>query len=192
MAVKRKRAIFLDKDGTLIKDVPYNVRPSRVWFYPDAASSLGQLQSKGYLLIIVSNQSGVARGMFPEAEARKTLGYVQEQLNKTGVAIEDYFYCPHHPNSAISKYRAACDCRKPAPGLLLKAAAKHGIDLSESWMIGDILDDVEAGNRAGCRSILIDNGNETEWKKGPYRIPVANVDSLTKAANLILSERGAA
>lgn len=176
----RKPAVFLDKDGTLIRDVPYNVDPRRVDWYPDAGEALQQLQQAGFRLFIVSNQDGVAKGLFSRQDVEAVGRYLRRSMyERYGVQIDGFCYCPHAAGT--------CQCRKPAPGLFLQAAAEHRIDLAESWMIGDILNDVEAGKRAGCRAILLTNGNETEWLPGPFRTPDYTADSLTRAAGIILS-----
>ncbi|MBL8159432.1 HAD family hydrolase [Candidatus Saccharibacteria bacterium] len=182
MAVTRRPAVFIDKDGTLIKDVPYNVRPELIALYPDAAISLAALQRAGYKIIVVSNQSGVARGIFTAEDLQPVSDAIRDRLQPHGVNLTAIYYCPH---SAVD----GCYCRKPRSGMLRQAAAEHGIDLTASWMVGDILNDVEAGNRAGCRTILIDNGNETEWLPGPHRAPFATVGSLTAAARTIITTK---
>lgn len=101
--------------------------------------------------------------------------------------LAGFYYCPHHPLGSVPAYARACRCRKPRPGLVLRAAAELDLDVRASWLIGDILDDVEAGNRAGCRSILLANGNETKWRDGPYRQPYAAVPTLAAAADCILT-----
>lgn len=183
-------AVFLDKDGTLIEDVPYNVDPALMRLAPDAGVALRKLSEAGYKLFVVSNQSGVARGLFPVS----ALGAVEERLKdmlaKCGVTLDGFYYCPHHPEATVAEYAVSCSCRKPAPGMLVQAAAEHGIALERSWMIGDILNDVEAGHRAGCRSILLDNGNETEWEVNWLRLPDRVVSDLGAAANGILDSDG--
>lgn len=181
------RAVFLDKDGTIVKDVPYNVNPDLITFEPDVPEALSRLQRSGYALVVVTNQSGVARGYFDEKDLILMLDNLRDKLWKMGVGLNAIYFCPHHPCGIVDKYRKRCECRKPDPGLLIRAAHDHGIDLSTSWMIGDILNDVEAGNRAGCRSILIDNGNETEWLSGEFRAPDYKVNSLARAADIILA-----
>src|SRR5919197_46875 len=136
-------AVFLDKDGTLVEDVPYNVDPGRIRLAPGAAEGLRLLHRAGF------------------------------------------YYCPHHPAGAVEEHAVVCACRKPAPGLLLRAAREHGVDLARSWLVGDILDDVEAGRRAGCRTILLDNGHETEWVLRPERVPHPVASELLDAARLI-------
>ena len=175
------KAVFLDKDGTLIKDVPYNVNPDLIEFEDDAFESLRNLQDRGYKLIIISNQPGVALGYFKEEELKKVEEKITDLLGKNQVKLDGFYYCPHSENDI-------CDCRKPKPGLLLNAAKDHDVDLSKSWMIGDILNDVEAGNRSGCKSILIDNGNETEWIMSSLRKPSFTARNLKEAAEFIMVE----
>lgn len=161
------KAVFLDKDGTLIRDEPYNVDPAKVVFEEHVFEGLRTLHGDGYRLVIVSNQPGIAMGLFSQTELDALIRYFDDQFAENGLVLSGFYYCPHAPvNGGI-----ACDCRKPEPGLLIRAAQELHIDLSRSWMIGDILNDVEAGKRAGCRTVLIDNGNETEWESGPYREP---------------------
>lgn len=182
------KAIFIDKDGTLIEDVPYNVNPELVRFATGAIEGLKGLKDKGYLLIMISNQSGVARGYFSEDALEQLKVKLQEMLSKSGVRFDDLLFCPHHPDGTVSRYSVVCECRKPKPGMILQAAKKFNIDLRESWMIGDILHDVEAGNKAGCRTILIDNGNETEWFLSPDRQPTAIAATFNEAASIIIRE----
>jgi len=179
---KSIKAIFLDKDGTLIRDVPYNVDPNRIALSCKAAEGLRLFSQLGYKLIVVSNQPGVAMGYFDENELRKVWKRLDELLQPEGVQLAGYYYCPHHPVGLLTDLAMACDCHKPLPGMLLQAAEDHGIDLSCSWMVGDILNDIEAGKRAGCRTILIDNGNETEWEMSPMRMPDLMAPDLYIAA----------
>ena len=180
------RAVFLDKDGTLVEDIPYNVDPARVRLMPGAGAGLRRLQAAGYRLVAISNQSGVARGYFTE----EALVAVEERLGALlaaeGVRLDGFFYCPHHPAGTVPAYAVACDCRKPAPGLIERAAAELGIEPARSWFVGDILDDVEAGRRAGCRTVLLDNGHETEWVLSPERRPHLVARDMRDAARLIL------
>lgn len=181
------RAVFLDKDGTLIDNVPYNVDPSRVTLLPRVGEGLRRLQDAGYLLIVVSNQPGVALGRFPASALTYVEARIDELLAPFGVMITGYAWCTHHPAGMRVRGAVACTCRKPRPGLLLDAAAAHGISLPESWMIGDILDDVEAGTRAGCGTVLVDRGNETRWRAGRLRTPRAIVYDFADAGSFILN-----
>jgi D-glycero-D-manno-heptose 1,7-bisphosphate phosphatase len=181
--------VFLDKDGTLVKDVPYNVDPDKILLEDGAAAGLRRMAAAGCVFVVVSNQSGVARGLFPE----EALKIVEENLNKqlkqeAGVSLAGFYYCPHHPEGSEPAYTLECDCRKPRPGMLLRAAEDLKVALADAWMIGDILNDVEAGNRAGCRTILIDNGNETEWHMGPLRNPDFTVANMVEAAEILLAQ----
>lgn len=184
-------AIFLDKDGTLVEDVPFNVEPSLIRLARGAAEGLPRLKALGFRLFVVTNQSGVARGMFEEKDLEPVMRRLQELTAALGAPLDGFYYCPHHPEGSVARYALACDCRKPAPGLVLAAAAEHGVDPRASWFVGDILDDVEAGRRAGCRTVLIDNGNETEWERSPLRWPDLVARDLAEAAWLIAPDVGA-
>lgn len=180
------KAIFLDKDGTLIKDIPYNSNPSLMRLLPHV-ETLKVLQDAGYKLIVVSNQSGIAKGYFPENAIKNVRLKLQELLRQHTIQLDDFYYCPHFLEGIIKDYSHVCVCRKPLPGLLFQAALNHNIDLSQSWMIGDILHDVEAGNRASCKTILIDNGNETEWNLSDIRRPNYLVASMHEAVQVIFT-----
>jgi len=185
-------AVFIDKDGTLIDDIPYNVDVRLIRLAHGAALGLRRFQEAGYRLIVISNQSGVARGLFPESALDGVEKRLRELLDGAGVTLDGFYYCPHHPAAALEQYRCRCKCRKPAPGLIRRAAKEHGIDLLRSWFIGDILNDVEAGRRAGCRTALVANGNETVWRFSPARVPDLFVADLTDAAEKILGSCHAA
>lgn len=180
------RAIFLDKDGTLIPDIPYNVDVARITLSNNAVEGLTKLQNDGYKLIIISNQSGVARGYFAEHKLFGVIDKMVELFTQHGLTLDGFYYCPHHPEGRLPGYNMNCNCRKPLPGMLLRAAADHNIDLENSWMVGDILNDVEAGKLAGCKTVLIDNGNETEWIQGPYRKPDVTCKTINQAAERLL------
>jgi D,D-heptose 1,7-bisphosphate phosphatase len=178
-------AIFLDKDGTLLEDVPFNVEPSLIRLARGAAEGLPRLKDLGFRLFVVTNQSGVARAMFEEKDLEPVMRRLQELTTTLGAPLDGFYYCPHHPEGSVARYALACDCRKPAPGLILAAASEHDVDLRASWLVGDILDDVEAGRRAGCRTALIDNGNETEWIWSPLRRPDLVASDLAEASRKI-------
>lgn len=166
-----QRALFLDKDGTLVKDVPYNVDPARIQVYPEVPEVLAEIRRRGYKLLVVSNQAGIAQGYCDRSAVDAARDALFVMLEQKGVHIDGFYYCPHHPRGHVPRYSVPCECRKPLPGLLLQAAAEHGVDTATSWMVGDILNDVEAGKRAGCRTALVDRGNETEWVQGHLREP---------------------
>lgn len=162
-------AVFLDKDGTLVHDRPYNADPARLRLRAGAGAALARLQAAGFRLILASNQPGIALGRFSEAALAAVEEELARRLARHGVRLDAAYYCPHRP--AEPGEAPPCACRKPQPGLLQRAALEHGIDLQRSWMVGDILDDVEAGHAAGCRAVLLDVGSETEWRDGPSRRP---------------------
>jgi D-glycero-D-manno-heptose 1,7-bisphosphate phosphatase len=179
------RAVFLDKDGTLVENVPYNVDPAQIKLTNGAIDGLKLLHAAGYKLIIVSNQSGVARGLFKESALTAVEQHLKEILKEAGISLAGFYYCPHHPDGRMRDYTINCMCRKPRPGMLFTAAREHRINLASSWIIGDILDDIEAGRRAECNTILLDNGNETEWTLTPYRRPHYTAANLLEAARII-------
>ena len=179
----RAHAVFLDKDGTLIDDLAYNVDPARIRLAAQAAPGLRLLAQHGYGLHVVSNQPGVALGLFPEQALLGVEQRLRALLDAQGIALGSFYYCPHLPPEQA---RVRCLCRKPAPGLLTRAAREHRLELARCWMVGDILDDIEAGRRAGCRTVLIDNGNETRWQLTALRRPHARAAHLLQAAQLIV------
>lgn len=187
-ATALRPAVFLDKDGTLVEDLPYNVDPARLRFTPGTVEGLRLLQQHGYALLVVTNQPGIALGRFThEALARLHRGLAR-LLAEQGVRLDGFHACPHAAPAVGQP--AGCLCRKPAPGLLQQAASVHAIDLQRSWMVGDILHDIEAGRRAGCRTVLLDVGNETEWELSPLREPHACCATLLEAAQHILRADG--
>ena len=167
------RAVFVDKDGTLVENVPHNVDPAQIRLTAGAADGLRALATGGYRVIVVSNQPGIGLGLFPP----EAIDGVERRLREL-VPLDAFYYCPHRPDEG-------CGCRKPEVGLLERAAREHDVDLLDSWMVGDILDDVEAGRRAGCQTILVDNGNETEWLTRGVRGPHFITRDLIQAARII-------
>lgn len=185
-----RRVVFIDKDGTLVENVPYNVDPGLLRFVPGAAEGLRALAAAGWTLLLATNQSGIARGHFTRAQFARLQQALERKLRiEAGVHLLDVLVCPHAPGPNGSPM---CLCRKPAPGMLLRAARKYRIDLAGSWMVGDTLDDVEAGRRAGCRSILFDNGGETVWRRTPLRRPDAKVSDWASVVETILAADRAA
>jgi len=183
------KAIFLDKDGTLIEDVPYNTDPAKVRLLPGVGEALRMLQDADYKLFIVSNQPGIGLGYFTSRELESAVNRVYELLAAAAVYPLAFYFCPHAAANDGFPSRFPCKCRKPQPGLLRRAAKDFAISLTDSWMIGDILHDVEAGKRAGCRTILLDNGNETEWLFNEYREPDHILPDMEKAARTILEKQ---
>lgn len=167
----KRPALFVDKDGTLVEDVPYNVDPARIRLVPELLPLLAAARDAGFRLVLVSNQPGIALGLYAPRALDAVVGELQRQLATRDLAFDACLFCPHFPSGRVPAYSGPCDCRKPAPGLLLRAAARCNIDLGASWLIGDILDDVEAAHRAGSRAIFFDRGHETEWRPCLARVP---------------------
>lgn len=178
----RRGAVFLDKDGTLVEDLPYNVDPDRLLLLSGVRAGLRALHDLGYPLVVVSNQPGIAKGYF---SARSLQGVFERLEQLAQVPFAGFYFCPHHPDGSIRELALPCTCRKPAPGLLQRAARDLGAELGRSWMIGDILNDIEAGRRAGCNTILVANGGETEWNMAPRRRPHFMVESFEQAARIV-------
>ena len=186
MVRSARSAVFLDKDGTLLEDVPYNVDPVRMRLAPGGREALTMLGAlTGIPLIVVSNQAGIAHGRFRETAMQPVANALAQMFEQCGARMSGFYYCPHHPEGTVRRYARRCACRKPLAGMLERAAAEHSIDLRYSWMVGDILDDVEAGRRAGCTTILVHTGNETEWQLTPLREPHYSVARIDEAARVI-------
>ena len=164
------RAILLDRDGTLVHPRHYPSRPEDLCIYDGITPHLRRLQSAGFRLVVITNQAGIARGYFTETDLEQMHASLKSELAKEGVRLDAIYYCPHHVEGVVKEFARSCACRKPQPGMLLQAAADLNLDLRRSWFVGDILDDVEAGNRAGCRTILVDLGTEPLPDK-PARTP---------------------
>lgn len=180
-----RQAIFIDKDGTLVEDVPYDVDAQRLRFAPAAPQALAALANAGYAIVVVSNQSGIGRGLFSaEAFARLRAALEQRLRDEAGVVLTDFLHCPHAP---CDDGLPQCACRKPEPGMLLEAARRHRIDLGASWIVGDTLDDIEAGHRAGCRGVLYGSGGETVWRLSPLRHPEARLTDWDEVVHRILA-----
>lgn len=153
------RAVFLDRDGVIIEDVDLLVKVAGIRILTGVSEALLMLRHHGFHLIVISNQTVVARGLASEAEVAQINDAINQQLIKTsGAGVDQFYFCPHHPNATVQSYRINCDCRKPKPGLILRAAKEHKIDLAASFVIGDRITDIIAGARAGCRTILVQTG----------------------------------
>ncbi|MCQ2377624.1 MAG: HAD family hydrolase [Victivallaceae bacterium] len=145
-----KRALFLDRDGVIIRQKPYLHSPDQVELENGVAAGLREFRAAGFLIVAVTNQSGVARGLFTLADVEKVHRRIEELLAAEDASIDAFYICPHHPD-----FGSPCDCRKPAPGLLLQAARELDIDLEASVMCGDKLGDLEAGKNAGCPACIL-------------------------------------
>jgi D-glycero-D-manno-heptose 1,7-bisphosphate phosphatase len=189
--------VFLDRDGVLIEDVHLLVEASRIRILPTVVEALDRLHRAGLVLVVVSNQPVVARGLIDAAGVEALQGEVERRLAEAGAPkLDGFYYCPHHPNATVLDYRRDCECRKPRPGMLLRAAAEHGIDLAASFMVGDRPTDVAAGRAAGARTVQVLSGEHA----APLIVTAERLDSnlrpdhrcktLADAADWILASLG--
>jgi D-glycero-D-manno-heptose 1,7-bisphosphate phosphatase len=190
-----KKAVFLDRDGTLIQDRGYICSFSQVGFFAFAAPAVRAMNEAGYLVIVASNQSAVARGICSEKEIELLHRRLRDHFAQQGAAIAAFYFCPFLEDGTVSRYRRHSPMRKPAPGMLLQAARDFKLDLSSSFMIGDKADDITAGREAGCRTVLVRTGqgpqSETLYQNSRPR-PDFIVADILAASTLIASLEGRA
>lgn len=161
------RAIFLDRDGVITQEPPhYAHRLDQLKLIPRSVEAIKLLNENTFVVVVVSNQSGIARGYYGEEDIMRFNNAMNELLNKSDAHIDALYYCPHHPEAKIEKYRVDCDCRKPKPGMLKRAEKELDIDLKQSFMVGDRWSDIEAGKRAECKTIMVKTGYNLEKLKG--------------------------
>lgn len=153
-------AIFLDRDGVINKEVNYLSNPDDFEFIPGSIEALKMLKNKGYFLIIITNQAGIARGYFTEEDLHRIHEKMNQILLENNIILDDIFYCPHHPDLT-----GFCGCRKPKPGMILEAQKRYNLDLVNSFMVGDTLNDVKTGLAANCRTVLVLTGYGSEEQK---------------------------
>ena len=160
------RAVFLDRDGVITKEPPYYAHKiNQLELIPNSAEAIRLLNESGFKVIVVSNQAGVARGYYQEKDIETYNNAMKGQLEEKGARIDAIYYCPHHPEAVIEKYKIDCECRKPKPGMLKRAEKDLGLDLKRSFLIGDKMSDIEAGYRAGCKTILVLTGQGNDELK---------------------------
>lgn len=153
------RAVFLDRDGVLVRDVHLLASPENIEILPGVPDALAQLHQAGFKLLVVSNQPVVARGSLDEAGVRQLQTLIEERIRHAGgPALDGFYFCPHHPKATVPAYRVICDCRKPRPLLLQQAARDHQVALTSSYMVGDRITDVIAGATAGCQTVQVETG----------------------------------
>lgn len=196
---KRQAAIFLDRDGTINEEIGYMDSLEKLRLIPGAAEAIRLINSSGMKTVVVTNQSGIARNIFTESFVNKTHAKLREMLHAEGALIDAFYFCPHHPTAGWGDYLRECECRKPLPGLLLRAAGDLHLDPARSYMVGDTLNDMAAGGSAGAQCILVRTGygkeaaeelgpNVESQKQGETRIvrPVHIADDLLAAVKWIM------
>jgi len=183
-----RRAVFLDRDGTLVEEAGYLDRLERLVFFPYSVDAVRLLNRTGLAVVIVTNQAGIARGIFKETFVAEAHRHISERLAAGGARVDAFYYCPHHPEAVIERYRQTCDCRKPQPGLLKRAAADLDLALDQSFVIGDRWHDLEAGQRVGARGVLVRTGygKTEEAAAQPGVVPAAIVNNVMEAVSWIL------
>lgn len=184
-----RRAVFIDRDGTLIEEAGYLSRLERLTFFPYSIDAVRQLNRGDFTVVVITNQAGIARGIVTEDFVATTHGYISERLAAGGARIDGYYHCPHHPQGVVEALRLTCECRKPQPGLLRRAAGDLDIDLTRSYTVGDRWQDLEAGRSAGTATVLVRTGYGASDERAPREDLVADavVDNLAGAAAWILS-----
>ncbi len=192
----KPQAILCDRDGTLIEDCHFLSRPEQIQWIPGVLETLKQLNELSIKILVVTNQSGVARGYFDtvavEAVHAKLLWdaeQVSASMPSAGAAIADFYYCPHHPQGKVLQYSCACDCRKPEPGMFLQAIRDHGLNPNQCWVIGDRLRDLEPGLQLGMKAFLVKTGRGLQtWQElstRPYASLVTVISSLSEMGAIV-------
>lgn len=183
-----ERAVFLDRDGTIIEEVGYLDRPERVEFFPWTIDAIRVLNRAGLAVVLVSNQSGIARGFFSEAVVDDVHRRMSEMLAAGGARIDAYYYCPHHPAGSVAAYAQACRCRKPQPGMIERAVREFGVDPERSFVVGDKWLDVGLARAVGARGVLLRTGyGATEERNPPLGLTADLVaENLIEAVSWIL------
>lgn len=180
-------AVFLDRDGTINVDVDYLSSPDEVAFIPGSIEAIRTLNDLGVKVFVVTNQSGIARGLLTEQDMHAVHEHMNARLQEHGARIDEYFFCPHHPEAVIELYRKHCSCRKPEPGMLYAAAAKHTINLSASFMIGDKCVDMKAGKAAGAVCLQVSTGYGAAERDAAGGVRDFYADDLLGAVQIVQS-----
>jgi len=184
---KKNRAVFLDRDGTINEEVGYLSRLEELKIYDNAAEAIRLLRQKGFLAIVITNQSGVARGFFSEDFILTVHNKMNEYMKERGAWLDALYYCPHHPRYGNEHYRKECSCRKPHPGLLIRAAEDFDIDLKRSYVVGDMPRDMDTARRVGAKGVMVKTGygrNVVATSKPDYI-----AEDLLDAANWIIRDQ---
>lgn len=188
-----KRAVFIDRDGTISEEVGYINHPSRFRLFNYSADAIKHLNDNDWLAILVTNQAGVARGYFSEDMIQTVHQAMTVDLESSGAKLDAIYYCAHHPSVGETPYRLDCDCRKPKPGLISRAAQDFDIDLGESWMVGDRYSDIELARNAGLKSAFVLSGyGRGEWehhRTGWTEKSDLVVENLLEAVHLIVAQK---
>jgi D-glycero-D-manno-heptose 1,7-bisphosphate phosphatase len=175
-------AVFLDRDGTLIEEVGYLDRLDRLRFFPYSIEAVRLLNRAGFAVVVVTNQAGIARGIVPESFVHEAHRAITDHLAAGGARIDGFYYCPHHPEGTVPELRRACDCRKPGPGMLRRAASQLELDLPRSFAVGDRVHDAQAAHAVGARGVLVRTGHGAPDATAEHTV----TDNLIAAVSWIL------
>lgn len=184
-----KPAVFIDRDGTILDELGYVVPGSEIRIYPFSAPAIVKLTDAGFPVVVITNQGGIALGMYDHAFVDETHAGLAEALARDGASITKWYYCPHHPEGKVPEFTRVCDCRKPGTAMLQTAARELGLDLDRSWVVGDQWRDIELARRAGARGVLVRTGYgaglEANWPQDVPPPPVVCDDLLAAAEHII-------
>lgn len=196
MKMKNNAAVFFDRDGTINEEVGYLDKLDKIRIIPGAPEAIKLINLSGMKAIVITNQSGVARGLFTEELVQKANEVIQSELKKSGAYVDGFYYCPHHPTEGRGIYLLTCKCRKPAPGMLFSAGKDFNIDLAESYLVGDTFRDVQTAKTAGLKAILVKTGYGKELlldgnndQATPENKPDYIAEDILAAVQWILKER---
>jgi D-glycero-D-manno-heptose 1,7-bisphosphate phosphatase len=186
-------AVFLDRDGTILDELGYVTPDSALHLYPYSLDAIRVLSTSGFAVVVITNQGGVGLGLYDEAFVDRTHAALDARIAAAGGRVAGWYYCPHHPEAVIPSFKCVCECRKPATGLVSRAAQELGIDFARSWVVGDQWRDIEVAHRTGARSILVRTGYgarlEHAWPADIAR-PTLVADNLIAAAAQIVGLSG--
>ncbi len=186
--MKKNSAVFLDRDGTINEEVGYLYSLEKLKLYPNSYEAIRLINESGMLAVVITNQSGVARGYFSENFVRTVHLRINQILQENGAHLDGFYYCPHHPTEGNGDYLRSCDCRKPEPGMLINASEEMDIDLSYSYMVGDMAKDIELANRVGIKGILVKTGYGKNVMPSDIK-PAYIAEDILDAVNWIMRNR---
>jgi D,D-heptose 1,7-bisphosphate phosphatase len=185
--MKRNRAVFMDRDGTINEEVGYLSKLNQLKIFSSTFEAIRIINESGMKAVVITNQSGVARGFFDEDFVNAVHARINEMLQEEGAFIDRFYYCPHHPTEGSGVYKIDCGCRKPEPGMFLKAAEEMDINLASSYMIGDMPKDIQAARSAGVKGILVQTGYEGNVI--PAGNPVYTAQDILDAVRWIMKDQ---
>jgi D-glycero-D-manno-heptose 1,7-bisphosphate phosphatase len=182
-------AVFLDRDGTINEDVGYLTDLAELHIYPYAPDAIRLLRRAGFAIVVVTNQGGIGRGVLADSLVQRTHDIIAARLARAGAPVDAWYYCPHHPEAVVAGLSTPCDCRKPGIAMPLAAAARLGLDLTRSWVIGDHWRDVQMGHGVGARAVLLrtGHGRDQEAARPDGQRVEAICDNLMAAAAFVLA-----